>query len=343
MSKATVYDYTPSQLLRALEEHAPARECSASCNVVADMADGIEAAYQLMSLAGFTERPRAFVLTLASAAFTMSSDCIELFDDELAELQNCSTKTVQRQRRDYLRESKARHFIPVEVLDGEFNQQKGKNDPTRYRLLVREHVERCVRGARDTNGWNEMSRRTQRQQIKRVAQEVYVTIPNTSLKRRKQRRARTAVAEIETCLKVIETKLKSLKNKATKLPARERERLMSADEPGKLILWWLPVRADVDTFLNLNSRQPSEWEEVSERGRQLVRALPLGPEKHSDPDPDSTAAWRQIEDRLTSPQIRTVDVPLYRADLGSAVKDVKQSESEVSMEFDGGLGGSSDD
>lgn len=219
---------------------------------------------------------------------------------------------MQRQRAAYRRESKARHFDPVEIIDGEFNHGTGKNDPTLYRFLLAGAVEQTVTAARAAEGWAEMSRRAQREEIKRAAEAAYDLIPDAVLRRRKQRRARPAAAEIDTCRKVIETKLARLKDKASKLPERERERLMSAEEPGELVKWWLELRADMDKFLKLNSPQEADAEEVDEGGGQFVH--PPSPEEAPEPGPEESAAWAKLEAQLTEPRVRRVEVDVRGPD-----------------------------
>lgn len=85
MSKAKVYDFTLGQLKRSVERGAPVGGTEPG-SVAADVADGVEAVHQLLNLAGFSERPRAFVLALASAAFRRDSEHVELYDEEMAEL-----------------------------------------------------------------------------------------------------------------------------------------------------------------------------------------------------------------------------------------------------------------
>lgn len=338
MSKAKVYDFTLGQLKRNVERGAPVEGPEPGA-IAADMADGIEAVHQLLNLAGFSERPRAFVLALATAAFRQDSEHVELYDEELAEIQGgCSTKTVQRQRGDYRRESKARHFAPVEIIDGEFNHATGKNDPTLYRFHLAGAVEQTVSAARSAEGWAEMSRRAQRDEIRRAADAAYDLIPDAVLRRRKQRRPRPASAEIDTCRKVIETKLARLKDRASKLSPRERERLMSADEPGELVKWWLELRSDMDAFLKLNSPQDVEPAEVNEGGGQIVH--PPSEEEAPEPGPEETAAWEKLEAQLTEPRVRGVEVDVYGPD-GHAGADAPRRARE-GLPRSGRAGGTAD-
>jgi hypothetical protein len=103
---AKVYDLRPADLTRfvARQSHEPAVQSAA---VLDDLADAIEAIHACANLAGFSERPRSLIFALASFTRARSGDYVELFDEELAQMQNCSTKTVCRQRAAYLREARA--------------------------------------------------------------------------------------------------------------------------------------------------------------------------------------------------------------------------------------------
>ena len=134
-----------ASLRRTLEAQQAGAQAA---SIVDDLADGVEAVHQLSNLAGFSERPRAFVFALATAAHKTGGDFVEPFDEELAELQGCSTRTVRRQRKDYLRESRARRFGFVEVIEGDYDKDANQNAPTRYRFHVGGQIAEAVGLAR---------------------------------------------------------------------------------------------------------------------------------------------------------------------------------------------------
>src|ERR1700749_2673529 len=212
---AKVTDSAPAQLRQQVEREQ-VRQAAAS--ITDDLADGIEAIHQLSNLAGFSERPRAFIFALASAAHNVGAEFVELFDDELAEVQGCWTKTVQRQRPDSLTESKSRRFGFVEVIEGEYDKGEGKNVPTRYRFHVGGQIAEAVALARRAEGWQGMSRKRQRDEIARACEEVFHTIPDARRQGRKKKRPRLAEDEIETCLKVAASKLQRARDLASRFP-----------------------------------------------------------------------------------------------------------------------------
>lgn len=269
---ARVLDFNPGALRHAVEgskvEAQPA-------GIFADVADGIEAIHQLCNCAGFSERPRAFIFALASAAKTNGTDRVELFDAELADLQGCSERTVQRQRTDYKLEASRLRFGMIEIIDGDFDKSQNKYAPTLYRFAHPEAVEQIVASARTAEGWQESPRKSQRAAIKRAAKERYRLIPDARSKARKPRRNRLATAEIETCKKIIKTKLESLKDKTERLPEAVREQLMNPDESGDLLNWWLNVRAEMDAFFGIDGAQVTVPVEDDTHTRQLVGYPPV--------------------------------------------------------------------
>lgn len=340
-----VYDVMPAQLRRLFDEEPAATpeagEASAPVDatpaprfgVMADMADGVEAVHQCLNFAGFTESPRAFVLALCDAAFKSDSDYVELYDAELAELQGCDERTVRRQRAKYMADSQRLRFSPVEVVEGKFDREQRKYLPTLYRLHLRRAVEQIVTQARASKGWDESDRRKQREAIRLAARKVYDSIPGAVTKRRKKRRPRPAVAEIATCRKLVDTTLKRLKKMAASLPEGERAQLTDAEAPGELYEWWVETRAEMDAFLGVNSPQTVEGSEDERDTGQVVRYPPLAseaaPEEAHMPSAEDVAAWEGLEERMTAPQVRRVEVELRPRGRASPLVDVQGAREGV--------------
>jgi hypothetical protein len=327
-----VYDFTPSQLRRTVgKKPSETPSTDASFSIFDDLADGIEAIHQCANLAGFTERSRPFIIALATAAHSQSASCVELYDEALADLQNCSRRTVIRQREDYMRESRAKNFNFVEIIEGEFDREAKRYKPTKYRFHLGDVVERIVAEARSSKDWHETDRRKQRDALKRAAANVYDEIPEAPTKRRKKKRDRLAISEIETDRKIIVTKFRSLKDKTSKLPPGERERLMNAVEPGELCSWWLQLRAEMDDFFNVDSPQVVIENKLTGIRDNLSHTLPVtvDTEEAAPPASDNAghvtvnalkskythtaedfAVFEDFDKRLTAPQIRRVEVEL---------------------------------
>jgi hypothetical protein len=347
-SKSLGHDGSATEAQLEREAAAPAEQSAHS--IVEDMADGIEAIHQFMNLAGFKDRDRAraFVLALSTAALSKSSDHVALYDEELAELQGCDPRTVRRQRADYLRESQARHFAPVEVIEGQFDISEQKYKPTLYKLHLVEAIVQAVTDARASKHWHETDRRAQREAIKLAAEDAYWTIPGAAIRRRDKKGPRAALAEIKTCQKVIKTKLERLKEIASKLPAGQREELLDAAEPGELYRWCEEMRAEIEALQQFDSPQSIDEPQVKRDTGQVVRYPP--PADRSDELPDepkaseaAAATWERLEERLTTPAVREVEIALRSSEWPPRQADELEEELTLEeeraaiMQYDGGL------
>jgi hypothetical protein len=273
-----------------------------------------------MNLAYFSERPRAFILALASAALNSKGESVMLFDKQLAQLQNCSKRTVMRQRADYLKERAARKFDPLEIIEGEYDRTRNANAATHYRFRLGGEVSEIVTLARTSKEWREGDREAQRAAIKRAAGYVYGSIPDAPPpKKRKEKRNRLATSEIETFKKIVATNLHKLQERTGKLPPMERERLV--ENPGDLRQWWLEVRAQMDAFLDVDSAQTSVNTEVKQGGGQFVTTPPktakaaepvtvLRQEEAVTHSPEAIAAFDRTFAGLTEPKVRSRVIPL---------------------------------
>ena len=302
---AKVFDITPAHLRRTLEGRPAGEQVSV---VVNDLADGVEAVHQLANLAGFSERPRAFIFALASAAHKAGDEFVELLDEELAEQQGCSTRTVRRQRADYLKESRERRFGFVEVIEGEYNQGTNQNAPTRYRFHVGGQIAEAVELARRTPGWSEMSRRKQREAVARACEEVFHTIPDARRQRRKGRRPRPAAEEIRSRLKAAETNLDAAGGMASNLPASALAELLDegGGEAGTLRDRLLRMRAEIDQML---AEAPPETLCAEEVDRGVRTNCPNPPA--AEPRAEDVAAWEALERRAAGePSVVTREVTL---------------------------------
>ena len=340
MSTAQVIDFSPAQFRRMPQGAQPA-----PATVVDDLADGIEAVHQLSNLAGFSERPRAFIFAIVTAAHKAGGEYVDLYDAELADLQGCSERTVRRQRADYQKEAQARRFGFLEIIEGDFDRGAGKNAPTRYRFHISGQIAQVVAEARQTEGWDGLSRKAQREAIARAAEEVFHSIPDARRQGRKRRRPRLIADEIETRRKVADTNLRKMRELAARLPPGEAERLM--EDPGELRRWWLEMRAEMDVLFGL---PPSEIvEEPQDNGGtgqfdrtppateaetvEPVRANNNKDSRTATPDepshpPESVAAFEALIERASGPQVRSVALELRAPDPGPPPEDIPD-EDEV--------------
>jgi hypothetical protein len=355
---AKVIDIPPAHLRRTLRSSSPEQPAA---TIFDDVADGIEAIHQLSNLAGFSERPRAFIFALATAAHKTGGSLVELFDDELAELQGCSTRTVRRQRQDYLRESRAQRFGFVEVIEGDFDKGASKNAPTRYRFHVGGQIAEAVALARRSEGWADLSRLKQREAIARACEEVFTTIPDARRQGRKRRRPRLAQDEIESRLKAAETNLGAAREIASKLSDPARAELL--EEGGELHARLLRMRAEIEQFLADDFPQNADTSEVDRGLGQLDLSPPVlsappaatpepvrvdrdikntrtlappapEPVEHT---PEAVSLFDGICERLNAPKVRTVEVELAAPPPEGGLDADVLAERAAVLEFDGGL------
>lgn len=304
---AKVFELRPSHLTRLVEREG--REVEARPGAVLDdLADAIEAIHACANLAGFSKRARDLIFALATCVHSRTGDYVDLIDEELAELQNCDAKTVQRQRQDYLREARERRFDLIAIVEGEYDSDAKRHAPTRYKFIVGEVVDQIVTEARAREGWDTLGRMRQREGIQRAAASLYEDIPDAPPRRRKRRRPRTASAEIATCQKLIGKQLEKLREFALHLPCAEREWLL--EEPGYLRTWWHEVRARMDEFCDAYSPQDNEPSRVGAVGGQIVHPPPDEETAVREVHPEDSAAWDKLEERVSAPPIRSVEVAL---------------------------------
>jgi hypothetical protein len=301
-----VYETTPARLLSLVEREAG----GAGATVFDDLADAVEAVHQIANLAGYSERPRAFILALATGAHSRGSASVELYDEELAAMQNCSTKTVQRQRADYVRESRRLRTVDlVGIEEGEFDRDQNRHAPSRYTFHLATTVEAVVADARSDPRWHEFDRKAQRDLLKQAAARAYDLIPDGTRKGRKRPRPRLAAAVVETHRKAADTHMRKLREVAAQLPEAERERLF--DDPGELREWWLAVRAEMDILCGVASPQPLTDKHLDRAAGHFVHHPPEEDSAMVEPNPEDEAVWDRLEERLAgASSVRTVEVEL---------------------------------
>jgi hypothetical protein len=148
----------------------------------------------LMTCAGYNEVPRSFVRAVAGAIEhdeDGKGKRMPITDERLAELMNCSTKTIQRQRKSYLEQErgsdkvKGTNFSIINVVEGEYDHKQGKHATTIYEFLIGKQVAQTVERARTSPTW----KRDQFAAMREAAREVFNDIdeaPLASTKRKKQ-------------------------------------------------------------------------------------------------------------------------------------------------------------
>lgn len=110
----------------------------AAAGLAQDGRDFIAALCWMATGAGFTAP--SISLLLAVAAYEdrheKNEDGCEITDPELAEFKGCSERTIQRWRRQYLKEEKYLKVPFLQITEGDFDKGLNANRPTRYRFLI---------------------------------------------------------------------------------------------------------------------------------------------------------------------------------------------------------------
>jgi hypothetical protein len=181
----------------------------AAAGLAADGCDYICALFWMLTAAGFTEVSRGFILSVVALIVREEkhADGCERTDPELAEILGCSERTVQRQRDRYKKESHANSAPFLFIKEGDFDQDLGRNRPTRYKFLLDKEVADAILEARRMTLWGEDSRKA----LKLSAFRVYDSVEKTRGSiRRRQKKSRHPESEYASALNTILTKVARL-------------------------------------------------------------------------------------------------------------------------------------
>ncbi len=105
---ASFRDHKPGHMKRRMQQSViePRAE-----SVISDMSDGNLATEFIFSFAGFKYAASHLVLTLIGIMGD-GQDSIELKDEDIAEIADCDTRTVQRRRAAYIKQAQKANFAP---------------------------------------------------------------------------------------------------------------------------------------------------------------------------------------------------------------------------------------
>jgi hypothetical protein len=298
----------------------------------------------LMTFAGYSEAPRSFVRAVAGVIERDedgNGKRMAITDDRLAELMNCSTKTVQRQRKLYLEQERgsekvrATNFSILAVIEGEFDHATQKHAPNVYEFLVGKQAAQAVERARTSPEW----KRDQFKAMREATREVFNDIdeaPLASTKRKKKtlspeseaRRIRQTMVSLAKRLGEQTRQIKdpdTLANlKLDELQSDIEEAMFSGD------LRQAFVTKEVDPPTGQNVHQPPVSDAVLEQEERMRTAsTPL--------DVATSGVWANIENRLRREQ--PIDESL--TDISEDVDDIAdnipfpgESPDELTYELD---------
>jgi hypothetical protein len=176
--KDLVIEYTPDQLEREFaHDSAPplpkkgavsalARSVGAHANLdlivaASDAPDRLErdgSQFVLVTCAllewfGVSEDAREFVQWMEGIANGNFTEPVRTIDEQIAGVIGCGVRTVERKRAALMEWQEEKNTSLIQVEQGKFNPEKGKNDPTEYTVHIGRHVAEFIRRARENNAF----------------------------------------------------------------------------------------------------------------------------------------------------------------------------------------------
>jgi hypothetical protein len=268
--------------------------------VLDDCADGILALDCALTFAGFGYEARQLVLSVVGLLGGGGST-LEIFDGELASHVQCSDRTIRRWRAAHLKESKARRFSLLEIVEGEYDAGRRCYGKTSYRFTAPDYVDAVVREARASD----LYQRDRRAAIEHAAEEHYADIPDAPPRRRSRKPRRAPAARVEQAFVNAARNVEKGKLALAELADDSRAALLESSQGAELHKTLLKLRADVVEILE-NFPQAAEGEQVDGGIGQSVR-YPLDVR----PRAEDVAAWEAIERRAGgAPHLISREIPL---------------------------------
>jgi len=320
---AQVIDIAPAAFNRTLRRRLASEEVGLAATVLDDCADGILALDLALTFAGFSYEARQFVLSVIGLLGGDGST-LEVFDAELASHVQCSDRTIRRWRAAHLKESKARRFSLLEIVEGEYDAEHKCYEKTSYRFTAPDYVDAVVCEARASD----LYQRDRRAAIERAAEEHYTDIPDAPPRRRSRKPRRVPAVLVERAFVNAARNVEKGKLALGELGDDLRAALIESAQGAELRRTLLKLSADVAEILE-NFPQASDGEEVDGGTGQNVRYPP-----DVQPRAEDVAAWEAIERRAGgTPHVVTREIPL----LSSSNSDEELEAEAVRAEACGEL------
>jgi hypothetical protein len=287
------------------------------------MADGNLATEFIFSFAGFSYTESHLVLALIGI-IGAGNDGIELYDEDIAEIAKCDTRTIQRWRKAYLDKASSLNFWPLGIKQGEYDQSKQRYMPTGYRVTFTGTLEQIVATARNYADYT--SDRVQA--VERAAGLYYEDIEQAPPKMRKRKpkpAPQTPLAHLNAASK----KLLTAQNSLQAMPLRQRQafingqgeelrmtldamRLQMAEM--EAVLSAVPATVETkdveyipDKMSGIPPLPENELAYVVERTKEESTTLPEPETVHTAA---AVAAWDSVVDRFRRPQVTRSEVEI---------------------------------
>jgi hypothetical protein len=312
--RATVHDFAPAAFRRTLDRTRQPEEAAHTTTVLDNCADGILALDYALSFAGFGYEARQLVLSIVGLLGGGGST-LEVFDGDLAKHVQCSDRTIRRWRAAHLKESKARRFSLLEIVEGEYDAAHRCYGKTSYRFTAPDYVDAVVNGARASD----LYERDRRAAIEQTAEVHYADIPDAPPRRRNRKPRRAPAARVEQAFVNAARSVEKGKLALDELADDSRAALLESSQGEELRQTLLKLQADIaevlENFSQENLPQNAESEEV-DRGYRTncpvppaVSGIPVG--EQAAACAEHMAAWKEIERRAAgAPHVVSREIPL---------------------------------
>lgn len=327
MSTATVYDVTPAQLRRTTSAGAAAAAAvQPGRGLFADMADGAIVAQLFLNFAGFAWDEAKFYALIAGLCGEGGRP-VEMFDDELAERARCTDRTIRAWRAAYLARAGTTRCALLVVDEGSYNSDRQRYERTRYTIppRVAELIERAVGAARALPEYE----RNRLGALERAAGECYDEIPDAPPLQRRRKPKKSHRSPVMQSLNNAAKNLEKGRKALDAMPERMRAALL-AGQGEELREMLLATRGRIDGFLadlsenaesvevnnmpeNFSGIPPEDFEHAEDVDRFRVKEDLNTTRKRSDePEhpPEAISAWGGVVERLSKPQVQSVEVEL---------------------------------
>jgi hypothetical protein len=120
-----------------------------------DMGDAIIVSSLMLKFAGFTWADGALFLVVMAIAGNGQEE-VSLYDSEIADIANCTERTVRRWRKGYSEKARGivgaapgtKRYSPMDIREGEYDPKTQRYQPTTYHVSIVSVIDRAVAVAR---------------------------------------------------------------------------------------------------------------------------------------------------------------------------------------------------
>lgn len=331
MSRAKVYDITPTALRHTLDRAQPA-EAPQPATVLDDMADGILALDFALALAGFSWEARQLTLSIVGLVGG-GGGRLEVFDKTLAEHLGCSDRTIRRWRAAHIKESKAKRFSLLHLEECDYNAALKRYEKTAYSFTAGDYVNTVVAEARASELY-ESDRRTA---IERAAEEHYDEIPDAPPRARRRKPRRAPTVRVEQAFVNAARNVEKGRQALQDLSEDSRAALLESRQGEELRQTLLKLQADIaevlESFPQENFPQTIDDEEDDRGYRTFCPVPPSVSGTPTEATAEDVAAWAEIERRAAGEsRVQSREVPLRRPPPSESPPDVLRAVEDEEAE-----------